>query len=334
MPHIQTEQHLTSTRPCNLCGHSDVTVLSKRSRNATALQTVICKHCGLVWSDPFPHDPRRFYESDYRLEYKQAYSPKAKHIVRAGRVALERYGKIKHLLNGPKTVLDVGTGGGEFAYLIKSLGHDLYGIEPNKGYAEYSIAEYALNLQIGFIQDNTFNPASFDVITIWHVLEHTEDPYTVLHTLQGLLKPEGILVVEVPNIEASCQSPKSTFHAAHLYNFNLATLQKLGEKAGLKVEAHLFSGDAGNLTLFFRKAAKVNNLVDNWHIANNAEHITSLIHQHTDLKHFLTVKPYHRFLGRIYRTITEKRLLQSLDNKQKLLDQMFKKIPGALAKSI
>ena len=64
---------------------------------------------------------------------------------------------------------------------------------------------------------------SFDVITIWHVLEHTEDPCFVLGKLRSLLKPQGVLVVEVPNIEAICQSPKSTFHEAHLFNFNLDT---------------------------------------------------------------------------------------------------------------
>ncbi len=325
MPQILPEQHLTPNRPCNLCGSSEVTVLSKRCRNMTPLQTVICNHCGLVWSDPFPHDPRQFYESDYRLQYKHAYSPKAKHILRAGRVAIERYAKIKHLLSERKTVLDVGTGGGEFAYLIKSLGHDLHGIEPNKGYAEYSVTEYAINLQIGFIQHNNFSPDSFDVITIWHVLEHTEDPCSVLQILQNLLKPDGVLVVEVPNIEANCQSPKSTFHAAHLYNFNLATLSKLGEKVGLKIDANLFSDDSGNLTLFFRKATAANKQTDNWQIANNAEHIIALVRQHTDLKHFLTVTPYKRFLGRICRTANEKLLLQHFDNKQKLLDQMFQK---------
>lgn len=325
MPQIQPEQHLTSTRPCNLCGYNEVTVLSLRCRNANPLQTVICKHCGLVWSDPFPHDPRKFYESDYRLEYKHAYSPKTKHILRAGRVALERYAKIKHLLSERKTVLDVGTGGGEFGYLIKSLGHDLHGIEPNKGYAEYSVAEYALNLQIGFIQDNTFSPESFDVITIWHVLEHTEDPYSVLQTLQKLLKSDGVLIVEVPNIEANCQSPKSTFHPAHLYNFNLATLGKLGEKAGLKIETHLFSDDAGNLTLFFHKLTAVNEQTENWQIPDNAEQITAHVRQHTDLKHFQTITPYKRFLGRIYRTAAEKLLLQRFDSKRKLLDQMFQK---------
>ena len=57
------------------------------------------------------------------------------------------------------------------------MGHDLHGIEPNKGYADYSVAEYELNLQIGFIQDSRFNDEKFDIITIWHVLEHTENPY-------------------------------------------------------------------------------------------------------------------------------------------------------------
>jgi 2-polyprenyl-3-methyl-5-hydroxy-6-metoxy-1,4-benzoquinol methylase len=321
----QTEHHVTSSRPCNLCGNTEVVVLSNISRSGANLQSVICTQCGLVWSDPFPHDPRRFYETDYRLEYKHAYAPKAKHILRAGGVALERYRKIKHLLKDRLTVLDVGTGGGEFAYLIKSLGHDLHGIEPNKGYAEYSVAEYALNLEIGFIQDSAFSPESFDVITIWHVLEHTEDPYLVLQTLQKLLKPQGVLVVEVPSIEANCQSPKSTFHEAHLYNFNLATLSKLGKKAGLEIEAHLFSEDAGNLTLFFTKAAAACNPAENWCIADNAARITSLVRKHNNLRHHLTATPYKRFLLRMYRCAAERLLLQGFDNNKKLLDQLYRK---------
>jgi len=160
---------------------------------------------------PFPHDPRHFYEEDYRVDYKNTYTPTSKHILRAGKVALTRYSKIKHLLVDQQTILDVGTGGGEFAYLLKSLGHDLHGIEPNKGYAEHSVAEYGLNLQIGFIQDGQFNNESYDVITIWHVLEHTEDPCFVLSKLHDLLKPQGILVVEVPMLKRYANRRKVPF---------------------------------------------------------------------------------------------------------------------------
>ncbi|NOV31982.1 class I SAM-dependent methyltransferase [Methylomonas sp. ZR1] len=295
-----------------------------RSRSGAELRSVICKDCGLVWSDPFPHDPRQFYEEDYRLAYKNTYAPKAKHILRAGRVALTRHEKIKHLLHKPQTLLDVGTGGGEFAYLIKSLGHDLHGIEPNKGYGQYSAAQYDLNLQFGFIQDAQFAENSFDVITIWHVLEHTEDPFFVLGKLRSLLKPDGVLVVEVPNIEATCQSPSSTFHEAHLYNFNLATLRRMGEKAGLVEDMHLFSEDGGNVTLFFKKAEHPADQAMGWGIPENAERISAIVRGHTNLRHYMRAAPYLRFIKRMSRSLFENRDVKGFDNNKSLLDQLYR----------
>ncbi|QSB03517.1 class I SAM-dependent methyltransferase [Methylomonas sp. EFPC1] len=295
-----------------------------RSRSGAELRSVICKDCGLVWSDPFPHDPRQFYEEDYRLAYKNTYAPKAKHILRAGRVALTRHEKIQHLLHKPQTLLDVGTGGGEFAYLIKSLGHDLHGIEPNKGYGQYSAAQYDLNLQFGFIQDAQFAENSFDVITIWHVLEHTEDPFFVLGKLRSLLKADGVLVVEVPNIEATCQSPSSTFHEAHLYNFNLATLRRMGEKAGLIEERHVFSEDGGNVTLFFKKAEHPADQAMGWGIPENAERISAIVRGHTNLRHYMRAAPYLRFIKRMSRSLFESRDVKGFDNNKSLLDQLYR----------
>ncbi len=323
MQQNSTAQIETASIPCNLCNSHDVSVLATRSRSGAKLRTVICNRCGLVWSDPFPHDPRHFYEKDYRIEYKSTPTPKPNHILQAGLVALTRYSKIKHLLTDRKTILDVGTGGGEFAYLLKLLGHDQYGIEPNKGYAQYSIAEYQLNVQIGFIQDSQFNNGFFDIITIWHVLEHTENPYLVLCKLHSLLKPQGVLVVEVPNIEAICQSPKSTFHEAHLFNFNLNTLRKMGEKAGLVEEGHVFSPDAGNITLFFRKAASDTKQADDWTMTGNAGHITSIVQGHTNMRHYLTATPYKRFFQRMLRRVSEKHAVKNFNNNKDLLNKLY-----------
>ncbi len=312
----------TSSMPCKLCGNNQVYVIARLSRSGTALRSVICSDCGLVWSDPFPHNPRQFYEKDYRLEYKNTYIPKPKHVLRAGNIALTRLEKIKQLLGTSKTILDVGTGGGEFAYLLKSLCHDVHGTEPNRGYAEYSKAEYGLNLHIGFIQDSHYPPASFDVITIWHVLEHTEDPYIVLQKLHSLLKADGVLVVEVPNIEACCQAPKSTFHEAHLFNFNLKSLIKMGEKAGLLGDSHLISADGGNITVFFRKNAGAI-LTSDFRISDNAAYIMHQMQQHTCLKHYLSAKPYQRLLKRLCRSAAEINCIKGFDSNKGLLDQLY-----------
>ena len=309
--------------PCNLCGGTEVSILSTRSRSGNPLRTVICQACGLVWSDPRPHDARQFYEAEYRLAYKNTYSPKPKHVVRAGKVALSRFGKIAQLLSSQKTVLDVGTGGGEFAYLLQSLGHVVNGIEPNRGYADHSIQQYGLTVQVGFVQDATFDPASFDIVTIWHVLEHTEDPGFILARLRSWLKPDGVLVVEVPNVEATCQAPRNTFHEAHLYNFNVVSLRRLAKKQGLYETSHLISQDGGNITMFFTRAEPL--ITDQFCavIPGNCEWISRIVRQHTFLRHHLSPSPYVRVWQRLCRSLEERRETVAPSSGKAILDALY-----------
>ncbi len=309
--------------PCNLCGGAEVSILSNRSRSGKPLQTVICQACGLVWSDPRPHDARQFYEEEYRLSYKHTYSPKPKHVLRAGHVAVSRFEKVERLLSSRKTVLDVGTGGGEFAYLLQSLGHGVSGIEPNRGYADYSIQEYGLAVQVGFVQDTAFPPESFDVVTIWHVLEHTEDPGSILAMLRSWLKPDGTLVVEVPNVEATCQSPRSTFHEAHLYNFNVVSLRRLAKKHRLYEVKHLISRDGGNITMFFSRMEPLVQDRYDASIPGNCEWISRIVRQHSNMRHHLTPLPYVRLWQRFCRSLKERREAADVRSGRALLDTLY-----------
>lgn len=315
-------QQVHCMNPCNLCGSTEVAVLANHSRGGKPLRTVICSKCGLVWSDPFPHNPRDFYEDDYRDSYKGTYAPKPKHILRAGKVALSRHQKIAQFLTKPLKILDVGSGGGEFSYLLQSLGHDVTGIEPNKGYAGFSISEYNLNIKLGFIQDAPLEAESFDLITIWHVFEHTENPSAVLAKLQSLLKPEGLFVIEVPNIEATCQSPQSTFHEAHLFNFNLPTLRKIIEKSGFTVTEQLVSEDGGNISLFAQKQQSAL-VAHDLEIPGNCDKITSIVRAHTSINHYLSKYPYVRLAQRICQALAEKRALTDFTSGKQLLDQLY-----------
>lgn len=311
------------TIPCNLCDGRAVDLLSTKSRSGKALRTVICRSCGLVWSDPRPHDARQFYEHDYRISYKNTYQPKPKHVLRAGKVALSRFEKIRGLLSSRKTVLDVGTGGGEFAYLLQSLGHQVEGVEPNRGYAEYSQQEYGLNARVGFVQDVVFQPEAFDVITIWHVLEHTEDPGSVLARLRSWLKADGVLVVEVPNVEATCQAPQSTFHEAHLYNFNVVALRRLGRKHGLHERWHVISRDGGNITMFFSRIDLSIEPPYEATIPGNYEWVSRIVRAHSLLRHHLTPLPYLRPLQRLWRSFQEQRETAGAMNGRTLLDALY-----------
>lgn len=288
-----------ATLACNLCESRTVSVLSRRSRSGQPMRTVGCEACGLVWTDPRPHDVRRFYESDYRLEYKGTFEPKPKHVLRAGRVALSRLARIEGLLSGRRHVLDVGSGGGEFAYLLANRGLNVTGVEPNAGYAGYSRREYGLRVHTGFIDEAPIGRDAFDLITIWHVLEHTEDPAATLARLAAALRPDGRLVVEVPNVEATCQAPASRFHEAHLYSFNPATLRRMAERVGLvQIEAQV-SEDGGNLTSVFARAADpagASGVAAS--LPGNFERVREVVARHTGWRHWTSLAPYRRAIAR------------------------------------
>lgn len=318
----------TASIPCNLCNSTQVTTLSRRSRSGHFLRTVACRLCGLVWSDPRPHDSRQFYEEDYRLAYKQTFEPRPKHVLRAGKVALSRLEKIRPYLSERMRILDVGSGGGEFAYLLKTLGHDVQGVEPNHGYANYAASQYGLNITRGFIGDAMLPEHSYDLITSWHVLEHTEDPGAVLDQLRRALRPGGTLVIEVPNVEAICQSPRSTFHEAHLYNFNSATLELLARKAGLHACAIRHSPDGGNLTAIFRSQPDLSTLTgEGWALPGNHDRITHQISKHTALSHYLSVHPYRRAVLRLGKMFAERYATWRISNGRKLLDALYAQVP-------
>lgn len=143
-----------------------------------------------------------------------------------------------------------------------------------------------------------------------------------------MLKPQGVLVIEVPNVESTCQSPKDTFHEAHLFNFNIVTLSRLVEKASFIVEECSVSADGGNITLFARKTStpiQENGFED----PDRSSHLIKLVRNHTPLKHYLSSNPYARLFRRIRQFLIEKDGIRDFECGRYLLDRLFSPLCSA-----
>ncbi|MDR1296373.1 MAG: class I SAM-dependent methyltransferase [Deltaproteobacteria bacterium] len=294
-------------KSCNLCGGDAVTVLSETDRRGRSLRTVICSKCGLVYTDPLPFDVMQYYSAEYRLDYKGAYIPKPKHVYRAGMTALDRFRKLgQGFLTSGASLLDIGSGGGEFVYLCRSLGLKAAGVEPNQGYAEYSKKELNLDIIIGRA-DQDLPQENLDAVTIWHVLEHIDDPLAVLAKLKKIIKPKGHLVIEVPNIEAVCQAPGSTFHAAHIFSFSPKTLEALAFKAGYEKVSLSVSSDGGNILLVCRPREDGGNILEpDWaDLAVCGFRTAERIRQRTRFSYLVTGPWLRRMAARQMRALSE-----------------------------
>lgn len=308
--------------PCNLCGSTDVEEVAKVDRDGKPLRTVICRDCGLVWTDPRPAtaDNRRFYAEDYRVAYKGAFQPKLKHAYREIRRAWARYERLRERVKPGERLLDVGSGGGFFNHVMQRMGLEVHGIEPNFGFGSYAIDELGVPTTIGFIQDAGLEPASFDFITINHVLEHLEDPCQVLTQLAALLKEHGILVVEVPNIEATYHAPGNMFHIGHLYNFNPENLVAMAAKAGLGVEDLLLQPGTEHINLMLRRLPGGPEQRDSWALPGNHHKVMTVLRRHTPLQHYLSLRPYRRLAGKLRQYRQEKRAVSRFHSGREVVD--------------
>ncbi len=237
---------------CVLCNHDSFEDVSQVDiKTSKKLRVSLCHKCGFIQQNPLPtiKELKTYYSHNYRLDYKKAYIPKPKYIHRAGKTALQRYKFMKDSEIDHGTLLDVGSGGGEFVYLMGKLGFNSQGIEPNIGYSDYAKKEYGCHIKIGELNDID---GKYDVITLFHVLEHLSSPTLAFEKLYHSLNPKGVLFIEVPWIEAKDASPHNIMFKAHLFYFSIDTLIACASQY-----FDAFKIDTGsNLKMFFRAKEK------------------------------------------------------------------------------
>ena len=307
------------TIPCELCESTEHRVVGTIDRDGEPLRTVICTGCGLVFSSPRPEPEtvRDYYENSYRLDYKRSYQPRMKHVYRAGQVAIERVRRIMpHLPQGAR-ILDFGAGSGEVVFMLRAHGFEASGFEPNAGYADFAASALGLPVKKGRFQEEGFEPESVDVVTAFHVFEHLESPLGAMRSVRKWLKPGGTFIVEVPNVEAVCHWPGSRFHRAHLFNFNLPAILKMGAKAGFIPVSEWVSTDGGNIQAIFRKSDQPPDA--SGLLPGNFERVSEIITSHTNIRHTLTLHPYRRPLEKLISRVRESIAIRGHNDPRHLL---------------
>ncbi|MEM5565657.1 class I SAM-dependent methyltransferase [Psychroserpens sp. AS72] len=135
------------------------------------------------------------------------------------------------LSTGEKKLLDVGCGTGDFLKVAKDNNWNVSGIEPNEN--ARAIANKKSDDSVFDVEHLLkFKPQSFDVITLWHVLEHLPKLESQIEIFESLLKPNGRLVIAVPNYKSYDANHYKNFWAAfdvprHLWHFSQTSISRL-----------------------------------------------------------------------------------------------------------
>lgn len=255
MPATQESIELFTSVACPVCGDQNAQVLREplyppristaelramyraSSDHALMDQVVECLGCQMVYLNPRPRadviqagyeeveDPRFVAQNPQRI---RTFSKSLRSILK--RTGLNPKGK---------RLLDIGCAGGACPAAARSLGFDAQGIEPSRWLSAYARSEYGLEVRQGLLQAGTYPARSFDVISLWDVLEHVPEPHDLLCVVRGLLKPEGYLWLNYPNIGSAAARLMGWrwpfWLSVHLHYYRPHSIRRQAERAGFQV---------------------------------------------------------------------------------------------------
>jgi len=217
---------------CGLCGADKPKYLF----TAMSFDLVKCKNCGLVYMNPIltKGELNKLYEKE---DYGNYLSREKEFKI----IFLNRLNTIEKFKKRGK-ILDVGSGVGFFLNIAKAHNWATYGLEISENLADYSRKRFGLNISFDLTK---FSKNYFDVITMWHVLEHIKNPVNFLKRIKPYLKQDGFLFIEVPNFASlSAKRYKERWGylgvPEHLYQYTPKTLQLILEKANFELVRSIF----------------------------------------------------------------------------------------------
>ncbi len=230
---------------CPVCGSENIEnflqlddyFLTKESFNISH-----CLECGFKFTNPVPRetDLPKYYESDEYISHSNTSKGLINKIYQMVRnYSIKKKVGVAVANSGSGEALDIGCGTGDFLNAMYKKGWKVKGIEPNETARKNAINNFNLD-----VYDESrlfdFDEKSFDVITMWHVLEHVYNLDKNLTQIKKILRKDGRLVIALPNADSLDAKIYKKFWAAydvprHLYHFNISSFSKLMDKYGFEM---------------------------------------------------------------------------------------------------
>ena len=214
-----------------------------------------CLNCGVIFMDrssppPFEYGREYFFES-YKKQYGKTYLEDFANIKEAGKRRLKVINSFLPAArkdgDAERTLLDIGCAYGPFLAAAREEGFSPEGIDPAQDAVRYVQQELALPAVQGFFPNSPPSPCSFDVVTLWFVIEHFTDCARVLAEIKKTLKPGGILAFSTPSFSgvsgrSSLRRFLSASPADHFTVWSPEMCKKALALAGFKVKKTVICG--------------------------------------------------------------------------------------------
>lgn len=198
-------------------------------------KVVECSDCGMMQAYPLPS--KSYLKSFYDLHFDTDPGTSSPDRI----FAFEKFlAQIKKRFPKSGSLLDVGCGNGSFLEIAKKFSRNVCGIDAS-AYCTKTCREKGLNVHCGELEEVNFPNSSFDVVTIFHVIEHVLNPRSLLVEVRRILKVGGCVVVRTPNVDSKISKATGPYWGwmnppFHLYYFSPSSLSKILKSTGFSVD--------------------------------------------------------------------------------------------------
>jgi 2-polyprenyl-3-methyl-5-hydroxy-6-metoxy-1,4-benzoquinol methylase len=236
-------ENLSSCPICNCKVFAPLFQAKDNTVSKDFFSIVSCNDCGFKFTNPRPTKTEigPYYKSDEYISHSNANKGLINGLYQLvrGYALTSKIRLVKNLVGDGKMLLDIGCGTGAFLNTAKLAGYTVVGVEPDAGARQMAMQEYGLAIKEE-ADLTTLKENSFDVITMWHVLEHVHNLTERIQTLFRLIKTDGCVIIAVPNCESSDAKVYGANWAAydvprHLYHFTQKDIELLALTNGFSL---------------------------------------------------------------------------------------------------
>ncbi|MBI4170701.1 MAG: class I SAM-dependent methyltransferase [Candidatus Aenigmarchaeota archaeon] len=253
---------------CALCGSDKNEILETRTKNKEIkANTVICRNCGFVFLNPrmTKREYAEFYSfAQYRKLAGGTEQPTEALDQRSLRGAEEKFTFFSRDINlsqfRTKKFLDIGCSAGYLPFVFSQNGWEAEGLEPTRSFVQHGRKKFGLNIMTGLIEAHKLTKR-YSLITLIHVFEHITNPHVVLQKLRKALAEDGLLYIEVPNVQEFYGRFEQSCDIAHPYFYSPETLSAVLRINGFDI-VKLVAGSS--VRVFAKKGAPAKVKVDEY----------------------------------------------------------------------
>ncbi len=233
----------------DVCGADKATVLRTKIRHGVDRNVLQCGECDVVFLEPIEMDLQEYYREEYRKEYspsvEREMSPRQTYDMYRPFMD-ERIDRVKQHLSPDMTVLEIGCATGHFLDALKPYTERQYGLEYNEAHSTFVRNQLGIECFSTPIQETGLEENSLDMIFMFHIFEHVENPSVFLEEVTRYLKPGGKVYIEVPNVDDALLSTYGVetyadfyYKDPHLFYFTPSTLRLVADSVGIQGEIEM-----------------------------------------------------------------------------------------------